>query len=126
MNSKALSMVSILAGIAVGLASTYPIQLSMVPSLILWALAGIILGLFAATTNDMVRGGILYGVFLAISFLFSRFGGTADQMGRYSSLVAVACIPAVICGTIALYLGSRLRRLLNRPSSTIKQKHGSS
>lgn len=38
MNSKALSMVSILAGIAVGLASTYPIQLSMVPSLILFIL----------------------------------------------------------------------------------------
>ena len=93
MNSKALSMVSILAGIALGLASTYPIQLSMVPSLILWALAGIILGPFAATTNDVLRGGILYGVFLAISFLFSRFGGTADQIARYSSLVAVACIP---------------------------------
>jgi hypothetical protein len=114
MKSKRLPMVSIVAGIVVGLASSYPIELTALPSLILWALAGLVIGAFATTTKEILRAGILYGTFLAISFLFSRFGGSGNQIARYTSFVAAACIPAAICGTIAVYIGSRLRRLKNR------------
>lgn len=114
MKSRRLPVVSIVVGIVVGLLSTYPIELSALPSLILWALAGLVIGAFATTTKEILRAGILYGIFLAISFLFSRFGGNAHQIARYTSLVAAACIPAAICATIAVYVGSRLRRLKSR------------
>ncbi len=101
---------SIVVGILVGLISTYPIELGIVPSIVLWGMAGIVLGLFIEGKKDIIRSGILYGVFLSIFFLFSRFGGSADKILPYTLFVAGMSAVGAVGGLITVFIGSRLRQ----------------
>jgi hypothetical protein len=110
MRSKHNFYTSALVGVVIGLVSTYPIALGFIPSFILWAIAGILLGLCAHGMKTIIWSGILYGVFLSVSFLFSRFGGTADKIFAYALFVVGMSLVGAVGGSITIYVGSKLRR----------------
>jgi hypothetical protein len=110
MQSKAILFISALVGLVVGLVSTYPFLLGPIPSLILWGVAGIVLGLFTEGKKTIIWSGVLYGVFLSVFFLFSRFGGTADRIASYALFVAGMSVVGVLGGIVVVLIGSKLRR----------------
>lgn len=103
--------VSALAGIGCGLICTYPAELSMAPSLIIWAAGGILLGLFAAR-GPIVLQGIQYGVWLLFVFLFSRFGGTWNKVPKYLLFVCIMSIVGAAGGILTVFLGTKLNPIL--------------
>ena len=69
------------------------------------------LGYFVARgTKAVIWLGILYGVFLSVFFLFSRFGGTSDKIFGYSLFVAALSIVGAVGGMITVFIGSQLQR----------------
>ena len=102
----------------IGVGSTFPAELTAVPSLIFWTVTGIVIGLFADTRKEVLWWGALYGFFLSFSFLFSRFGGTTAQIPRYLALVATASIVSAVCGIVVVYVGWTIHRLFSRSQPT--------
>ena len=100
---------AIALGIVLGLAGTYPLLLGSVASLFLWALGGLFLGLFAHGNKQAIWNGAYYGFFLSVSFLYSRFGGTQDQILGYSILVLGLSILGILGGLVTTLLGSKLK-----------------
>ena len=118
MRSRYLLIVASIAGILIGVGSTFPAELTAVPSLIFWTVTGIVIGLFADTRKEVLWWGALYGFFLSFSFLFSRFGGTTAQIPRYLALVATASIVSAVCGIVVVYVGWTIHRLFSRSQPT--------
>lgn len=118
MKLKNIFLISALTGIAIGLLSTYPITLGPLPSFILWGTAGVALGFFMDERRTIIYSGILYGVFLSIVFLFSRFGGSTDKITSYALFAAVLSIIGAISGIVTIFVGLRLKQKvkLNMPS----------
>jgi hypothetical protein len=100
--------ISALAGIVCGLICTYPMELSAAPSLLIWAIGGILVGLFIGR-GSVVLQGIQYGVWLSFVFLFSRFGGTRNKIPKYLLFVCVMSIVGAIGGIVAVFIGSKLK-----------------
>ena len=111
---KPIYIIAVIAGIATGLLSTFPVELGMIASLSSWGVAAIVLGLFVNGRRTTVISGILFGVFLSIAFLYSRFGGTADKLLAYSVFVAIMSIAGALGGVVGLFVGSKLRTLFKR------------
>jgi hypothetical protein len=114
MKSGYLFIAASIAGILVGLGSTFPTQLTATPSLIFWAVGALVIGLFADTRREVIWCGVLYGIFLSFCFLFSRFGGTTAQIPRYLLLVSGASIVSALCATIGVFAGQKIRQLFSR------------
>ena len=111
MNSKKIYLVSPLIGIFCGLISSFPYELNFRPSIILWALSGVIIGLFVRTRREIVISGILYGLFLSVTFLYSRFGGTMENFIGYSILVLVLSVAGIFAGMLTVFLGFRIKNI---------------
>src|SRR6185369_11718198 len=106
--------IPVILGVVCGILSTYPIELKFLPCIIFWGLAGAILGLFTEGKREIIRAGILFGIFLAVAFLFSRFGGTFDKVPSYSLFVALASVGSTIGGIGAVFIGSKLGSWFNK------------
>ncbi len=100
-------------GTVVGLLSTFPIALGPVPSLLVWTLAGIALGYFTQDGKQILWSGVLYGIFLSIFFLFSRFGGSADKILAYSLFVAALSVVGALAGIVVVFVGSKIPKKKN-------------
>jgi hypothetical protein len=60
--------IGVIAGAATGLASTFPWELGPAESLPLWALAGVLVGLWVGR-GGRSAGGVGYGAAQAVAFL---------------------------------------------------------
>ena len=78
--------------------------------LALWVIAGILVGLFAASKKEVIWSGIIYGFLLTLSFLISGFQGSTDQLGVFALLCLALGAVGALCGLILAYIGSTLRR----------------
>src|SRR6185369_5503395 len=107
MRRASFSVLSAVVGVCTGLLSTYPVMLSVVASLVFWAMVGLGLGFFADERKTVMYSGGAYGVALAISFLLSRFGGTAQQLPSYLLLVFGLSLVGMAAGIVTAWLGSR-------------------
>ena len=111
MKSRPIFFISALFGIACGLISTHPFALGPILSFGLWGFAGIVIGFLVHGNKEAVWSGSFYGLFLSVSFLFSRFGGTADKILGYSIFVAWLSIFGIFCGGVTVFVGSKLKIL---------------
>ncbi len=109
MKSRFLLYIAILVGAVVGILSAH-FALGPVASFIFWGVSGIALGLFVKDKKTIIWSGILYGILLSISFLFSSFGGTADKIAGYSIFILALCPVGALGGILTVFIGSKLRR----------------
>ncbi len=104
---------SALAGFICGILSTYPVELRFLPAIIFWGVVGAGIGWFTQGKQAIVRSGVAYGIFLAIGFLFSRFGGTARQIPSYTLFVSLASIGSIGGGIFSVFIGSKLKKFFH-------------
>jgi hypothetical protein len=112
--TRPLLLVSAVVGVAAGLVSLTPLLAGQWANLIVWALAGIVLGLFAKTGRDALWGGIVYGLFLTVTFLLAGFQGAPDKLPAFLLLTLALSVVGMLCGAACVWLGSRARRLIRR------------
>lgn len=77
MKSKTILYLSGFVGLIGGILSTYPFELKFLVAIIFLGVVGVVIGLFAEGRRETIQAGVLYGIFLSLGFLFSRFGMTA-------------------------------------------------
>ena len=106
--------IAAIVGIACGLASQSPVLAGQWTNLIVWAIAGIILGLFVAGRRMVVWAGIIYGVCLSFTFLLSGFQGSPDKLPGFLVLTLGLSVIGAIGGIVTVFAGSAVRRLARR------------
>jgi fucose 4-O-acetylase-like acetyltransferase len=99
-------------GIACGLASQSSFLAGQWANLILWGIAGVLLGLFTNGRRVMIWAGITYGVCLSIAFLLSGFQGSADKLPGFLALTLALSVIGAIGGLVTVFVGSRLRQIV--------------
>jgi hypothetical protein len=110
MNLKSAPYIPVGAGIVCGILSTTPSELRFVPSMLLWGGIGVIVGFLVPGEQNAIRWGLIYGISLLIGFFVSRLA--VDTKALHNPLfVVLAVILTPIGAVVAVYVGSRLRRL---------------
>jgi len=112
MKTYLMPIIGGVAGIACGLASNTPWLAGKWANLIVWAVAGIALGLFVDSGRQMVWTGVVYGFLMSVTFLISGFGGTSDKLPAFLVLTLLLSVLGALGGLAAVFIGSRLRRLV--------------
>ena len=96
-------------GIACGLVShTYLLEGKWF-NLIVWAIAGIVLGLFVLGRRQIVVVGVVYGIFLSVTFLLSDFQGTPGNLPGFLVLTLLLSVVGAVAGVVTVFIGSWLR-----------------
>ena len=111
MKTYGMPIVGGVVGIACGLASNTPWLTGQWANLIVWALAGIALGLFVTSNRQIVWTGIVYGFLMAVTFLISGFRGASDKLPAFLLLTLLLSVLGALGGLVAVFIGSRVRRL---------------
>ena len=112
LKSNAIILVAAIVGLACGLASQTSLLAGQWANLIVWGLAGVALGWFTASRRLILWAGIVYGVFLSVTFLLAGFQGSPDRLPAFLGLVLILSVLGAGAGLAAVFVGSRLRRLL--------------
>jgi hypothetical protein len=97
-------------GIVCGFISTRSLLAGTWWNVVFWALIGVSLGLFVHGRRDVRWTGIIYGIFLTLSFLLSGFQGTPDKLPEFFVLIAVLSIVGALCGWLVVFIGSLRHR----------------
>jgi hypothetical protein len=114
MRSNALDFVAAGAGVAGGLVSQASFLAGQWLNLVVWAVAGLLLGLFARGRRQIVGAGVVYGVALSVVFLLAGFHGTPDKLPGFLLLTAALCVVGALGGLATVAVGAWLRRLVAR------------
>src|ERR1041384_3090053 len=109
MKSNVILYRSAFVGLICGILSAYPFELKFLAAVIFWGVAGAIIGLFVAGQRETIQSGVLYGNFLSVGFLFSRFAVTAHVIPSLL-FVALAILGTTVGGILTVFVGSKLRR----------------
>ena len=96
---------SVVVGIVFGIVANHGFLRGSWFNLIIWAVVGILIGIFILDKKYVTRVGILYGIFLTISFMISGFQGSADKLVGFSILTCVLAIIGALCGWLTVYIG---------------------
>ena len=108
---RKLSLISsALVGIIFGVLSNYSILLGSWMNLVVWAVVGLLIGLFIEERIFIKWSGIFYGFFLAASFLISGFKGSSDKIIGFSILSIVISVIGALCGWFIVFLGNWIKR----------------
>ena len=116
MKSNLILIISALVGIACGLASQTSLLAGQWLTLIVWGIAGVVLGLFTPGGRVMVWAGIVYGFCLTVTFLISGFRGSADKLPGFLLLTLALSVVGAASGLVSVSVGSRLRSII-RPKA---------
>jgi hypothetical protein len=109
MKSNWIFVAAVLVGAACGLASLSPWLAGQWANLIVWAVAGVALGLLAAGRRMIVGAGIVYGVCLSLTFLLGGFRGSPDKLPGLVVLTLALSVIGAIGGIVTVWAGSWLR-----------------
>ncbi len=107
-----LYLASAMVGVACGVISNHSLLAGSWANLLFWAAAGIILGWFAVGRKQILSAGVLYGLFLTLTFLLSGFRGTSDKLAGFLVLTAGLVGVGAVCGLACVFIGSWLRQRL--------------
>ena len=111
MKAYRMPLIGAVVGVACGLFSNTPILAGRWASLILWAVAGVVLGLFVAGRRLILWTGIVYGVVLSLTFLLSGFRGSPGKLPAFFLLTLLLSVVGALGGLVTVWAGSLLRRL---------------
>src|SRR6266567_3668187 len=98
MKSYTMAIVAGVVGIACGLASHTFLLEGQWFNLVVWGLVGIALGFFVQARRQIVVVGIVYGVFLSVTFLLSGFQGTAGNLPGFLVLTLLLSVVGALGG----------------------------
>ena len=111
---KKTLLIAALLGTALGILSNQGVLQGRWLNLIIWGLAGGLIGLFIRERKTATRAGLAYGACLLVAFMLSGFGGTPDKLPGFLALTAIVTALGALCGWIAVSVGSLLRRKLKK------------
>jgi hypothetical protein len=114
MKLNTLLIIAAIVGIICGIASDTLLVAAQWANLILWALAGIGLGFFALGRQAVLWAGIVYGVFLTVTFLLVGFQGAPDKLPAFLLLTLAISVVGALGGLATVFAGSKLRGILKR------------
>ena len=106
-----------LVGLLLGVIGARYLFVSSWLSLILWAIAGMVLGFWAKRISETALAGTTYGFLLAFSFMIAGYGGAEPLATRLLPFAALGIIGAV-CGTACTLTGTLLRHIIPRTKHT--------
>jgi hypothetical protein len=108
MSGRLPPYVPAVAGLICGILSTVPVELRLVPSMLLWGGVGLALGLLVGRRRDALGWGGLYGLFLLLGFFGAHL--VADTKALHNLLFDVlAVILTPVGALVAVAVGARLR-----------------
>lgn len=106
---KTALFTSAIVGIVFGIIANHGILLGSSFNLVVWAVVGILIGLFIEQKKYIKLSGLSYGFFLGIAFMVSGFGGTSDKIFGYSLFTLIISIIGALCGWMAVFLGNWIK-----------------
>ncbi len=106
MNVRMLAIPSFI-GIVMGVLSARAFFTIQWLNLVIWAIEGIIIGLFPSEKQQAVRAGISYGLFLTVSFLLSGFEGAMNELPRLLLLILGLSIIGIAGGVLYMFIGGQ-------------------
>src|SRR5450631_3179582 len=109
MKSYVMPVIAGVVGIASGLASNTPWLSGQWTNLIMWAVTGIVLGLFVAGRRLILWTGLVYGFIMSVTFLLSGFQGTSDKLPAFLVLTLGLSVVGGLGGLVTVFLGSWIR-----------------
>jgi hypothetical protein len=92
-------------------------------NLILWAVTGIGIGIFARSKKEAGVSGALYGFVLSFLFMVRGYQGTAPLVTRFAPFAVLGLFGAV-CGTVLGLIGSVTMRLFIKEKISVVEKRG--
>ena len=114
LKSNAIVIIAAVVGLVCGLASLTSLLAGQWFNLVVWAIVGLVLGLFTAGRRQILWTGIVYGVFLSVTFLLAGFQGSPDNLPGFLVLTLLLSVAGAIGGLVTVLVGSRLRRMAGR------------
>ena len=112
LKSNAIVLVAAIVGLACGLVSQTSLLAGQWINLIVWGLAGVALGWFTASRRLILWAGVAFGLCLSVTFLLAGFKGSPDRLPVFLVLMLVLSVLGAGAGLAAVFVGSRLRRLM--------------
>ena len=101
---------ALVVGVVAGILSAHSLFAHSWTAILFWGAVGVVLGFFTKGRKDVIRSGIVYGVFLTLSFLLGGFQGALDKFAGFALFSILLCIPGALGGIIAVFIGNRLTR----------------
>jgi hypothetical protein len=109
MKRKLSLLSSALIGIIFGVLSNYSILFGSWVNLVVWAVVGLLIGLFIEDKIFIKWAGIFYGFFLTSSFLISGFQGSSNKIIGFSVLSIAISVVGAFCGWFIVFLGNWIK-----------------
>jgi hypothetical protein len=109
MKTKISLIGSALVGITFGLLGNYSVLKSSWFNLVVWAVVGILIGMFIEEKRFIKWSGISYGFFLVLSFLVSGFQGKSDKIISFGIFTVILSIIGSFCGWVLVFLGNWIK-----------------
>ncbi len=79
-------------------------------NLLLWAVIGLLLGLYIDDRTCVKSSGISYGFFLTLTFLISGFHSSTDKIWAFALLCVVLSPIGALCGACLVFMGNWIKR----------------
>ena len=112
------TIIAIIVGALLGIIGARYLFVGSALSLILWAIAGVLIGLWSDTRRQSILNGGLYGFVLSFDFMLSGYTGSEPVISRFPFFALLGLFGAV-CGLILGWIGFFLKnKFAQRKSKT--------
>ena len=108
-DSRLLAGVAAATGLVLGFLGARVVLIGSGLSLVVWAVAGVALGLCCPTGRLAAAVGALFGFVLAFTFMVAGYDGAAPLVTRLAPFAVLGLVGAG-CGAAAAWVGHVLRR----------------
>ena len=109
MKTKFSLISSVVVGIVFGILSNYSILFGSWINLVVWAIIGLLIGLFIEEKRFIKWSGIFYGFFLTLSFLISGFQGNLNKIIIFSLFSIFLSVIGAFCGWFLVFVGNWIK-----------------
>jgi hypothetical protein len=106
-----LKIIAAISGILLGIINARYLFVGSAFSLILWGLAGLIIGYFSLSRKMVLIDGAVYGFCLGFVFMLAGYAGAAPWTSHSFFFIIIGLVAAV-CGSISACFGNLLRRAI--------------
>jgi hypothetical protein len=106
-------LVAIALGAGLGILGSRYLFVGSWMSLIVWGVAGLLLGGWCSERRQAIINGTVFGFVVAFVFMLSGYGGSASLISRVPFFAILGVIGA-ICGAVLGFLGNSARTLIRK------------
>lgn len=102
---------SVIVGVVFGVVSNSSVLLGSWFNIVIWAVVGILIGLFIEQRKYVRSSGLSYGFSLTASFLISGFQGASDKIIGFTLLSIGISLIGACGGWLVVYIGNLIKNL---------------